>query len=56
MNKRVPIGVDKRMPLAMVLMAFVLTLLASQHLSMDRGASGAGRSSQSVFAAAPAGR
>lgn len=51
MTNRNLTGADKRVPLAMCLMAFVLTLLGSQHLLTDRNGPEAGRPGQLAFAA-----
>jgi hypothetical protein len=52
MTKRNPIGADKRVPIAMCLMAFVLTLLGSQHLPTEQSGHEAGGSGRLAFAAA----
>lgn len=57
MTKRNSIGSDKRVPIAMYLMALVLTLLGSQQLLTDQSGPEAGRTGQLAFAAtASAGR
>lgn len=49
MTKRNSIGADKRVPIAMCLMAFVLTLLGSQHLPTNQSGPEAGRPGQLAF-------
>lgn len=57
MTTRNSIGADKRVPIAMCLMAFVLTLLGSQQLLTDQSGPEAGRPGQLALAAtASAGR
>jgi hypothetical protein len=51
MTKRNSIGADKRVPIAMCLMTFVLTLLGSQHLLTNRSGPEAGRPGQLAFTA-----
>jgi hypothetical protein len=51
MIKRNSIGADKRVPVAMCLMAFVLTLLGSKHLLAAQGGPEAVRPGQPAFAA-----
>ena len=52
MNTRSTGRTDKRVPVALGVLALVLTLLGSQHVSRDRVGPESGQSGQVTFAAA----